>query len=136
MKKKIISILVGAAMTVSVASAINANTTETTSQNTADALYSLGLLKGNENGDYQLEKSLERDEGITFIVRMLGKEAEATAEDATYEMPFTDVDEWAVPYVAYAYATGNTVGTGETTFTPNKALTDYEFLTWVLRAVG
>ena len=134
MKKRIISILVGAAMAVSIASAINAYTPE--QNNTADALNSLGLFLGDENGDYMLDNSLTRAQGMTIVVRMLGAEAEAKENAATYETPFTDVPEWAAPYVGYAYVNGHTPGTGATTFTPDKELTDYEYLTWVLRALG
>ena len=136
MKKRILSILVGAAMAISVASAINAYTPE--QNNTADALNSLGLFLGDENGDYMLDNSLTRAQGMTLVVRMLGAEAEAKENAATYETPFTDVPEWAAPYVDYAYLNGLTPGTNETstTFTPDKEVTDYEYLTWVLRALG
>ncbi len=136
MKKRIISILVGAAMAISVASAINAYTPE--QNNTAEALNSLGLFLGDENGDYMLDNSLTRAQGMTIVVRMLGAEAEAKENAATYETPFTDVPEWAAPYVDYAYLNGLTPGTNETstTFTPDKEVTDHEYLTWVLRALG
>ncbi len=100
--------------------------------NTADALNELGLFLGTGNG-YELEKGLGRAEGVTLLVRMIGKEE--AAKNNTYVNNFTDVPEWAAGYVGYAFENGITNGTGETTFAPDLAMTDYMFLTLVLRAL-
>ena len=100
--------------------------------NTADALNELGLFLGTGNG-YELEKGLTRAEGVTLLVRMIGMEE--TAENGAYDNSFTDVPDWAAGYIGYAYEKGITNGTGETTFSPDEDMTDYMFLTLVLRAL-
>ena len=100
--------------------------------NTADALNELGLFLGTGNG-YELEKGLTRAEGVTLLVRMIGKEE--TAQNSVYENDFTDVPEWAAGYIGYAFENGITDGTGATTFSPDDEMTDYMFLTLVLRAL-
>ncbi len=104
-------------------------------EKTADALNELGLFRGTGDG-YELEKNLTRAEGATLLVRVLGKDNEAV--NWTDPIPFKDVPRWAIGYVGYAYANGITNGTsmekGE--FSPNAALSDYMFLTLVLRALG
>ena len=104
-----------------------------TQTNTADALHELRLFLGTEKG-YELENNLTRAQGITLLVRMIGKEQEATAN--TYAMRFTDVPDWAAGYVGYALNNGITNGVSETKFDPDGIMTDYMFLTLVLRALG
>ena len=89
--------------------------------NTADALNELGLFLGTENG-YELEKGLTRAEGVTLLVRMIGKEE--IAQNSVYENDFTDVPEWAAGYIGYAFENGITDGTGATTFSPDDEMTD------------
>ena len=99
---------------------------------TADALNELGLLLGTGNG-YELDKGLTRADGVTLLVRMVGMEE--TAQNGVFQNPFTDVPVWAVGYVGCAFEHNITNGTGKTTFSPNMAMTDYMFLTMVLRAL-
>lgn len=104
-----------------------------TQTNTADALYELGLFLGTGKG-YELDSSLTRAQGITLLVRMIGKEQESQTE--TYAMRFTDVPDWAAGYVGYALNNGITNGVSETKFDPDGIMTDYMFLTLVFRALG
>ena len=69
-----------------------------------------------------------------MLVRLLGKGEEAVS--GTWETPFTDVADWAKPYVGYAYANGLTSGTGATTFGGNSPITASQYITFVLRALG
>ena len=108
-------------------------------QSAADTLYSLGLFKGtgtNEDGTpiFDLDREPTRNEAITMLVRLLGKEAEAKTEN--WETPFTDVADWAKPYVGYAYANGLTKGTGDTTFGGDSLITASQYITFALRALG
>ncbi len=101
--------------------------------NTADALHHLGLFLGNDV-DYDLDGRLSRAEGITLLVRMIGKEARAKA--ISYTAPFTDVPDWAKPYVNYAFMHKITNGISDTEFAPDSPMTDCMFLTLVLRVLG
>lgn len=105
----------------------------------ADRLFSLGLFKGvglkaDGSPDYALDRGLSRQEAVTMLVRLLGAEQEALA--GGYSLPFTDVDEWARPYVGYAYANGLTNGLSETVFGGAQPVTAAQYLTFVLRAIG
>lgn len=108
-------------------------------QAAADRLYTLGLFNGvgdhaDGTPDYALERSLSRQEAVTMLVRLLGAEEEA--KNGSWYLPFTDVDDWAVPYVGYAYATGLTNGLSETVFGGTQPVTAAQYLTFVLRAMG
>jgi len=105
----------------------------------ANKLYELGLFMGtgtdaDGNPNFDLDRAPTRHEAVTMLVRILGKEEEA--KSGTWDMPFTDVADWAKPYVGYAYANGLTNGTSETTFAGGSAITASQYLTLVLRALG
>ena len=105
----------------------------------ADSLNKLGLFAGtgtNPDGTpiYNLEGIPTRSQAITMLVKLLGKETEAI--NGTWEIPFTDVANWAKPFVGYAYANGLTAGTGATTFGGNDPVTATQYLTFVLKALG
>lgn len=105
----------------------------------ADALYALGLFSGtgiDEKGEpvYDLDKALTRQEAMAMLVRLLGKSEEAQA--GVWTTPFTDVSNWAKPYVGYAYANGLASGTSATTFGGNENVTSAQYITFVLRAMG
>ena len=102
-------------------------------QNAADALNHLGLFLGTNKG-YELDASLTRAQGVTLLVRLLGAEEEA--QKGTYTLPFTDVADWAKPYVGYAYTNKITNGIAADRFGSNDAMTDNMFLTLCLRALG
>lgn len=104
-------------------------------ERTADALNRLELLLGM-GGDlgYMLDEELTRAQGLTLLIRVLGLEEEAL--NTSYSAPFTDVPEWARPYVECAYAHGITNGVSEDRFAPGAPLSDYMFLTMILRALG
>lgn len=99
----------------------------------ADALNHIELFLGTHIG-YELERELTRLEGLILLIRMLGKERETVVN--VYEMPFEDVDSWAVGYVGYAYEHGITHGVSDVAFGSDESMTDYMFLTLMLRALG
>lgn len=105
----------------------------------ADALYALGLFRGtgtDESGApiYDLDREPTRSEAVVMLVRLLGKEEEA--QSGTWTIPFTDVADWAKPYVGYAYENGLTSGTSATAYSGDDTVTASQYLTFVLRALG
>lgn len=137
MKKRILSLLLAVILVCSLVPTAFAASSEAT--DAANALHNLGLFNGtgtNADGTpiYDLDRAPSRFEAVTMLVRLLGKEAEAKA--GTWDTPFTDVVDWAKPYVGYAYANGLTAGTSETTFGGEATVTASQYLTFVLRALG
>ncbi|MEG2383776.1 MAG: hypothetical protein RSB39_09330 [Oscillospiraceae bacterium] len=105
----------------------------------ADALNALGLFSGtgiDASGKpiYDLDRAPTRAEAVVMLVRLLGKEDEA--KTGGWEMPFKDVDEWAMQYIGFAYTNKLTSGTSETTFGSSSAITATQYITLVLRALG
>ena len=111
----------------------------TPAKDAADKLYTLGLFKGvgvysDGTPNFDLNRAPTRSEAITILVRLLGKETEA--QSGAWSMPFTDVAEWAKPYVGYAYANKLTAGISATTFGGEDAVTASQYITFILRALG
>ena len=69
-----------------------------------------------------------------LLVRMLG--ALETAEAGSYTHPFTDVAPWASKVVAYAYANEYVKGYSATKYGGADTVTDFQYLTIVLRVLG
>ena len=108
-------------------------------EKSANALYELGLFQGigeTANGKpiYSLDAAPTRAQAVTMLVRLLGKEAEAKA--GTWTVPFSDLADWARPYVGYAYANGLTNGLSAERFGSGDKVTANQYLTFILRALG
>lgn len=137
MKKRLLSMLLVVAMFLAlIPTAFAASADATTA---ANALYQLGLFKGtgtNADGtpNFDLDRTPTRNEAVTMLVRLLGKENEATS--GVWNIPFTDVANWAKPYVGYAYANGLTTGISATTFGGDAVISASQYITFVLRALG
>lgn len=112
---------------------VAAETEEAKYEEEAKILNSMGLLKGGNEG-FQLERAPSRLESAVMLIRLLGKEKEAI--ENKYPHPFTDVPEWASPYIGYMYEKKLTAGIGSNKFGAD-ILTDHNtFVTFVLRALG
>lgn len=103
------------------------------------SLYHMGLFLGTGSDvqgfpQFSLDRSPTRAQGVTMLVRLIGKEAEA--QETPWTAPFQDVPDWAKPYVGYAYANGLTNGRSEIRFDPDTPISASEYLTFVLRALG
>ena len=108
-------------------------------EESANALYELGLFQGTgetANGKpiYSLDAAPTRAQAVTMLVRLLGKEAEAKA--GTWTVPFSDLADWARPYVGYAYTNGLTNGLSAERFGSDDKVTANQYLTFILRALG
>jgi hypothetical protein len=105
----------------------------------AELLYNLGLFQGvgdlpDGTPDFALTRTPNREEAVTMLVRLLGKEAEA--KSGTWKTPFADVSDWAKSYVGYAYEKKLTNGISATAFGGTEPVSAAQYLTFVLRALG
>ena len=135
--KRVLSALLAVCLLLAMIPAAYAAQTE--AAEAADTLYALGLFKGtgtDADGKpvFDLDRAPTRAEAVTMLVRLLGKESEA--KSGSWTTPFTDVADWAKPYVGYAYANGLTTGVGKGLFGGGRPVTAAQYLTFVLRALG
>ena len=133
--KRIVSMMLAVIMVLSmVPCAVAAGSRDVSYEETLAAdLKELGLFKGVSETSFGLGRAPSRIEALVMLVRILGKEQEALS--GPWQHPFTDVPQWASPYVGYAYAHGLTKGVSATTFGSGDANAQ-TYLTFMLRALG
>jgi len=135
--KRFISIILILCTVFSLSICVHAESQEM--KDSADRLHELGLFSGvgtdkDGNPIYDLDRAPTRAEAITMLVRLLGKEAEA--KETSWDISFTDVPDWAKPYVGYAYNNKLTLGLNATTFGSTAKVSATQYITFVLRALG
>ncbi len=117
-----------------------ATTEETTGSvydQAAKILQDKGILKGNEQGDLMLDKSLTRAEILAMIIRATGQED--VVNDYVYaEQSFSDVpqDHWAFAYVEAGKDLGIVNGYPDGTFKPDKPVKFEELCKMLVAAKG
>lgn len=104
-----------------------------------EALKTIHLFRGSLTGygsGFDLEVSPTRLQALIMFIRLLGVEDEALAYTGT--TPFTDIQSGSEPaqYVGYAYSKGYTNGYTKTTFRPSQKVNAYQYVEFVLRALG
>ena len=103
----------------------------------ARAIRELNLFRGTTIGygeGFELENPATRIQALIMFIRVLGEEEQALAWEG--EIPFTDVLDWAKPYVGYSYEMGYTNGVGPKSFAPDAKATAQQYTEFVLRAMG
>ncbi|MCD7948253.1 MAG: WG repeat-containing protein [Oscillospiraceae bacterium] len=138
MKKRMLAILLALAICVGMITGTVFSASDE-AQQAAEELYDLGIFQGagtktDGTPDFRLDEKLTRAEAVTLLVRLLGKENEAVSK--SWATPFTDVEDWAMPYVGYAYANGLTSGVAATEFGSWRSVSATQYLTFLLRALG
>lgn len=103
-----------------------------------EALYKLGILKGTGNG-LELDKPLTRVEGAIMYSRLLNLDTEIEKfekENPYYNSGFTDVPKWAKPTINYLHYKKLVAGIGGNKYGSNELMTETQYATLVLRALG
>ena len=131
MKKRVLSALLAAALTLSLACPALAVTSR---DDAAQALAALDIMTGDENGDLNLSAPVTRAE----FVKMLMAASPISVGDVTYVSPYPDVpaSHWAAPYVEAAVAAGYVTGYLDGTFRPANTITLAEGVVMALRLLG
>ncbi len=99
------------------------------------ALYDMGIMEGDELGNFNPDNNISREEFAAVICRMLGMDEEARAITDT---AFTDVAEghWSCGYVALAAQLGIVSGYGNGIFKPQNPVTVQEAAKMLVCAWG
>lgn len=138
--KKTLSLVLVFALVLSVFSfSANADFTdqdEITYEEAAVVLEALGVIDGYEDGSYQPDVVLSREEAAAIIARMkIGDNADNLTAGSE---PFSDIstDRWSAGYIAYCVSEGIVDGFEDGTFRPEDELTCYQFAKMLLVALG
>lgn len=101
----------------------------------AGGLVNLGILKGNENGELELERPVTRAETVALINRLIT--GNLSVNYVGCMLSFSDVrGHWAECEIGRFYQSGYINGTSETTFEPERTVTGKEFTRILLMVLG
>ena len=131
MKKRVLSALLAAALTLSLVTPALAVTSQ---DDAAQALAALDIMTGDESGNLNLSAPVTRAE----FVKMLMAASPISVGDVTYVSPYPDVpaSHWAAPYVEAAVTAGYVTGYLDGTFRPSNTITLAEGVVMALRLLG
>lgn len=97
-----------------------------------NVLYSLGVLTGNDDNEFEPDRELTRAELLTIIIRALG------FSEFSDEPTFTDVSKthWAYNTIGVGEAFGIVDGDGDGSFRPDSKVSVNETIKMIVAAVG
>lgn len=113
-----------------------ASYTDVTSKENVEAievLKAVGVMTGDQNGKFNPGKQVTRAEMAVVMANLLDLKVE---DFKGASLPFTDVPEWAVPYVAACYADGITAGISATQYGSNNSVTTAQAALMMMKALG
>ena len=102
-------------------------------QEAIEVLKAVGVMTGDENGNFNPDKQVTRAEMAVVMANLLDLKVE---DFKGASLPFTDVPEWAVPYVAACYADGITAGISATQYGSNNSVTTAQAALMMMKALG
>jgi len=142
MLKKILATALAAAMIFGLASMAFAapvfpDTAGVANEAVIARLKTLGIVKGDDLGNFNPNNPITRAEFTTMVVRMLGLETAASYVATPTAFPdVTAASAWAYGYINIAVGRGLIKGYEDGTFRPGNNVTQAEALTILLRALG
>ena len=143
MKKLLSLVLVGIMMLSSIcvfAAVANDNIigggTPAATETKASELISLGILKGDPDGNMRLDDVITRAEATALITRMNANNNDIL-KDYLYRPVFDDIgNHWAAKEITFANENALVEGISETTFEPDKNVTVQEFAKMLITLLG
>ena len=116
----------------SAASSSYTDVADTDNVEAIEVLKAVGIMVGDDNGDFNPDENVSRNE-MAVVMSNLMEYNVATYADTS---PFTDVPDWAEPYVAACYTNGITSGYDATTFGGDDDVTTAQAALMVMKALG
>ena len=136
--KRALSLLLSSAMVLGmlVMGSSAASYTDVTSEENVEAievLKAVGVMTGDENGNFNPDKAVTRNEMAVVMANLLNLDYDYYTGAKT---SFTDVPEWAAKYVAACQANGIIAGYSNTIFGGNDNVTAAQAALMMMKALG
>ena len=99
-------------------------------------LSDLGVIQGKDDGKYHPEDTITRAEACAMIARLMTGDPKVSQYVGAQSFSDVKKDSWKDSAIGYCYINGIVIGVGNNKFEPDRAITDAEFVTMVVRAMG
>lgn len=96
-------------------------------------LKDVGIMRGDDKGNFNPNQTVTRAEMATIICNMLGETEGLSVSDTFSDVPAT---HWANKYITKAFELGFVSGYGNGQFGPNDTVTYEQAITMIIRAGG
>ena len=103
-----------------------------THQEAIEVLQAVGIMTGDQNGNFNPDGSITRNEMAVIMAHLLNLDYDYYRGTN----PFTDVPEWAAPYVAACAAEGVVAGIGNGQFGGSQKVTAAQASLMIMKALG
>ena len=124
--------MISGLMVMGSSAASYADVTSKQNEEAIEVLKTVGIMVGDENGKFNPEAKVTRNEMAVVMCNLL----DYTVASYKGTSPFTDVPEWAEPYVAACYTNGITSGYDKVTYGGNDTVTTGQAALMLLKALG
>ncbi len=133
--KKVIGIILSAAVALSCTSALAFSDLPTTAD--TELMEKLGIISGYSDGTFKPDETITRAEAVKMVVALYGISDE-DVEGLAKNVGFSDVDEdyWAYSYIVYAQTIGIINGFEDGTFRPDENVTEDQAIKMLVETVG
>ena len=124
--------MISGLMVMGSSAASYADVTSENHQEAIEVLKSVGIMTGDEKGNFNPEAKVTRNEMAVVMSNLMAYNVKTYANTS----PFTDVPEWAEPYVAACYTNGITAGYTANTYGGSDNVTTAQAALMVMKALG
>ena len=124
--------MISGLMVMGSSAASYADVTSEQNQEAIEVLKAVGIMVGDEKGNFNPEAKVTRNEMAVVMSNLMAYNV-ASYKDTS---PFTDVPEWAEPYVAACYTNGITSGYDAKTYGGSDTVTTGQAALMLLKALG
>ena len=124
--------MISGLMVMGSSAASYADVTSKQNEEAIEVLKTVGIMVGDENGKFNPDAKVTRNEMAVVMCNLL----DYTVASYKGTSPFTDVPEWAEPYVAACYTNGITSGYDAKTYGGNDTVTTGQAALMLLKALG
>ena len=138
--KKVLAMALALVMSLSLVTIANAadfsDDADISYKEAVDVMSAIGVINGYEDGSFQPDGVLTREEAAKLICTLLL--GDGSDKLGTTSSSFTDVasTRWSSPYIEYCNSLGIIAGNGDGTFDPTGELTGHAFAKMLLVALG
>ena len=126
------SVMLLGMMVVGTSAAGYADVTSEDHQEAIEVLQTVGIMVGDTEGNFNPDQKVTRNEMAVIMSNLMDYNV-ASYSGTT---PFTDLSDWAEPYVAACYTHGITGGTSATTFSGDDPVTTVQAALMLMKALG